>query len=322
VPQETILETKVPPDKAGFTLLDFLTSRFRYHTRDEWESLIRKGKVRVNGQKPSPLQILHKGNRVSHAVPRDEPEVNLTVEILHRETSFLVVAKPAGLPCHADGIFRAHTLLGVFRSMPDIPSRSLGLPHRLDRETSGLMVVSLLREAQKNLSRQFETGSVSKEYLAIVQGEPAWETIDEKDFIGPARGSSISLRRTVVNPDTPGAQMAHTRFEVLKRLPGACLIKCIPHSGRTHQIRVHLEHLGHPVVGDKLYGRSDDEYLSYVRHVKDHTSLDLTAAFGAKRQLLHASRLSFGHPETGAPLSFESPMPQDMAESAGHPHIF
>jgi RluA family pseudouridine synthase len=312
---ETILQSKVPPAFHGQRLLDYLCGRFPYRTRDEWESLIRKGKVRVNGQKPGPTQVLHKGNLVSTAQVLEEPPVDKGIALLHEEEAFLVAFKPGNLPSHADGSYVTHTFIHLLQErMAAAGNRGfLGLVHRLDRETSGVMLVARTKAAQGDLAAQFEGGRVDKDYLAWVRGRPEVDRFECPLPIGPAPGSSVSIRRKALPAGTAGALEALTRFEVVERRPDRALVRCRPTTGRTHQIRVHLEACGHPVVGDKLYGRSDSEFLEFVRRAKGGRSEGWTGRFGAERQLLHAHKLAFDHPVTGARVVFEAPPPGDMA---------
>lgn len=313
-PSETILQSKVPPRLGGSTLLDYLFARFPYQSRETWASLILRGKVRVNGQKPSAAQVVHAGNLVSYATVLHEPAVDRDIRILHDETSFLVALKPGNLPSHADGRFITHTFIAILKDLTREKGYAgfLGLAHRLDRETSGLMVVAKDPRAQKRLMEQFARGSVEKEYLAWARGVVGPDTLETDAPIGRDPSGIVSIRRKALPPGTPGAQAAATRFEVVRREESATLLKCRPTGGRTHQIRAHLEHLGFPVVGDKLYGRKNEEFIDYVNAVKQDGERDWTAMFGAPRQLLHASRLAFAHPDTGTPVVFEAPLPEDM----------
>jgi RluA family pseudouridine synthase len=258
---------------------------------------------------------VHSGNLVSYATVLDEPPVDRDIRILHDEPSFLVALKPGNLPSHADGRFITHTFIAILKDlMRDRGHTSfLGLVHRLDRETSGLMLVAKDPRAQKNLVAQFARGSVEKEYLAWARGVVSPDRIETEAPIGRDPAGGVSIRRKALAPGTPGAQSAATVFEVVRRAESATLLRCRPTGGRTHQIRVHLEHLGYPVVGDKLYGRTDEEFLGYVREVKKGGDRDWTDLFGAPRQLLHASRLAFDHPDDGRRTVFEAAMPDDMS---------
>jgi RluA family pseudouridine synthase len=314
--EETVLQSKVPAHLAGEHLSAYLSRRFRYQTKEAWENLILSGKVTVNGEKASPGLKLHKGDRVAYSVVLKEPPVDRNIQILHEEDSFLVAAKPGRLPSHADGNFIKNTFIYLITQT----LRNKGwkgdvrLVHRLDRETSGLMVVAKDKSAHLNLVQQFEQGKVGKEYLAVAKGRIEEEKFEVNGAIGRDPSSAISVRQKVVPEGTPNAKPALTYFEKIADLRDSTLLRCMPKTGRTNQIRVHLDSIGHPIVGDKLYGRTDEEFLEFIRHVKAGGDPAFTGRFEAPRHLLHASKLSFGHPQTGERLTFEAGLPDDMRE--------
>jgi RluA family pseudouridine synthase len=229
------------------------------------------------------------------------------------EKSFLVVDKPGNLPSHADGNYIKNTFIYLLtqKLRQDGWKGDVRLVHRLDRETSGLMVVAKTKDAHRALTEQFETGKVEKEYQAIVQGSPPQKKIEVQGAIGRLPSSLISIRHQVLPEGTPGARRSITFFETLLLLGDATLVRCLPKTGRTNQIRVHLESIGLPILGDRLYGRSDEEFLQFVRAAKSGDEIP-PAPGNAPRLMLHAHRLSFSHPITGQRISFESPMPEDM----------
>lgn len=319
MPDETILQSKVPPHHAGQTLSGYLAARFRYQTKDAWDRLITQGKVKVNGRAASPGQILREGDRVAYAVVLREPPVDKDILILHEEETFLVAVKPGQLPSHADGNFIKNTF--IFLIAEALKGRGwkgdVRLVHRLDRETSGLLVVAKERAAHLNLVRQFEEGRVGKEYLAVARGKVEWESLEVKGAIGRDPASQISVRQKVLLEGDPFAKPSLTLFEKVRDLENASLLRCLPKTGRTNQIRVHLDSIGHSLVGDKLYGRTDEEFLEFVRHVKAGGDPSFPGRSDAPRHLLHASKLAFTHPVTGRDLSFEAPLPPDMRDYIG-----
>lgn len=314
MPDETLLKSKVPPDHSGLPLLDYLTGRFRYQDRAAWETLIVQGKVTVNEGKASPDRTLQKGDWVEYRVVLKEPPVDRDIRILHEERTFLVAIKPGQLPSHADGNFIKNTFIHILTEN----LRATGwkgdvrLVHRLDRETSGLMVVAKDKKAHKALTEQFEAGTVGKEYLAVARGRIAEQTFEVAGSIGRDPESQVSVRQKVVPEGTPFSKPSLTRFEKLQDLKDATLLRCIPKTGRTNQIRVHLDSTGHPIVGDKLYGRTDAEFLEFVHHVKAGGSPVWEGHAETPRHLLHASKIMFKHPETGETLTFEADMPNDF----------
>ena len=311
--EETVLQTRVPPQGAGKTLLAYLAGRFRYQPIEAWDLLIREGRVTLNGKNTAPSQILSPKDKIAYRVILKEPPVDSNIRILHEEDTFLVAEKPGNLPSHADGAFIKNTFIYILTQV----LRNSGwqgdvkLVHRLDRETSGLMVVAKQKEAHRNLVAQFETGKVKKEYLALVQGQVEKDSFEVIGAIGRSTTSDISIRRQVLPDGTPGAQPSNTQFETIERYPAGSLIRCLPKTGRTNQIRVHLEYVGHPVFGDKLYGKTDEEFLKSVKSVKVGNPIT-PSSDNAPRLMLHAHKLSFTHPETGQNESFETAMPEDM----------
>ncbi|MBP7734466.1 MAG: RluA family pseudouridine synthase [Spirochaetes bacterium] len=314
MPEETTLSSRITQNSAGQRLIDFLCGRFKYHGRDRWIEIITEGLVTVNGASSDPGYALKKNDTVSYTVVLREPPVDSAIAIIHEEESFLVATKPGNLPSHADGNFIKNTFIYILRQRMAGGGYSgpVKLAHRLDRETSGIMVVGKTDRAHRNLASQFEEGTVEKEYLAVVRGPVSEDSFEVGDAIGTDAGSAISIRKKVVPPGTPGSRPAFTRFEVMERFAEATLLRCLPATGRTNQIRVHLDHAGHPLVGDKLYGRSDEQFLEFVRRARAG-KFEPLPWMEAPRHLLHASRLSFCHPLTGERLTFSSPMPDDMA---------
>ncbi|MBN1532400.1 MAG: RluA family pseudouridine synthase [Spirochaetes bacterium] len=311
--EEITLTSTIHRADAGKRLIAFLCGRFRYHDDGEWRSRILEGKVTVNGAPAEPERPLEAGDTVAYRVVLQEPPVDGNIVILHEEETFLVAAKSGNLPTHADGNFIRHTFVYILREM--LQDRGLQGPvnpvNRLDRETSGCIVVSKQREAHRALTRQFEAGTVDKEYIAVVRGPVPRERFEVRGSIARDSGSSVSLRKTVVPEGHPGAKASVTEFTVLERLRGFTVLACRPRTGRTNQIRIHLEHAGHPLAGDKLYGRSDDEYLAFVHAARARRGGDLPW-LEAERHMLHAQSISLDHPVTGDRVRFDAPLPQDM----------
>jgi RluA family pseudouridine synthase len=314
MPELTTLSSRIHAAQAGTTLIDFLCGRFRYHDRSAWEAIIREGSVSVNGAPSTPDYLLRKGDTVSYTVELREPPVDRNIIILHEEESFLAACKPGNLPSHADGNFIKNTFIYILSERMKAAGHTgpVKLVHRLDRETSGIIMVAKTDEAHHVLTRQFERRSVDKEYLAVARGRVAEDSFEVGGAIARDPESGISIRQKVVPEGTPGARAASTRFEVIERLSDATLVRCLPATGRTNQIRVHMAHAGHPLVGDKLYGRTDDEFLEFVRNARAG-NFDILPWMDAPRHLLHASRLTLDHPQTGERITFESEMPGDMA---------
>lgn len=302
------LRSRVPARHSGQTLIEFLCERFRYHDRARWIEEIAAGRIRVDGAVPSADQPLRGGATIGYSKAHVEPWVSTDVRIVHRGSGYVVVEKPPHLPMHADGPFVRNTLVHLLRSGP-VPTAEI--VHRLDRETSGLCVVACHREARADFERQFRAGTVRKAYLAVAIGVVAADFTADSP-IGRCPRSCISLRRSAA-PDALEPRPASTSFHVLQRGPRTTLLRCEPTTGRTHQIRVHLEAAGHPLLGDVLYGRPDADYLEFVTKAKETGDGRCARPGGPDRQLLHAAELGFREPGSGRDVSFRSAAPEEFA---------
>lgn len=305
---QRVLTSVVPRSAAGRALLDYLAARFRYLDRSGWQQAILVGAVTVDERAARPDQKLRSGARITYRQAGREPWVDSNYQILATATDYAVLAKPAHLPMHADGPFVQNTLIHLLRCGP-LPEATL--VHRLDRETSGVCVVARTPAGRTALAHQFARGTVAKRYVAIVHGRVGADfTVDAP--IGRSRTSKVSVRRSAA-ADAIEPRPATTHCRVLASDATRSLLCCTPTTGRTHQIRVHLEHAGHPLLGDKLYGRSDAEYLDFVARAKATGDARQTVAAGPQRQLLHAHRIEFCDPNRQTLVSFTAPWPDDFA---------
>jgi 23S rRNA pseudouridine1911/1915/1917 synthase len=308
----------------------FLAMHLTWRSRSAVQNLIREGAVSVDAATPDqpkgsgearverrPGRKLGHGSRVIIAVPEDQPvrriEQPSTTEIsvLYEDDDALVVDKPPLLAVHPSGrylsdtlIQRVHAHFHYDRLHRDARPR---LCHRLDRETSGLILIGKTPESHAEFMRQFEDRKTEKEYLAIVHGavEGQGGTIDLP--IGPARTSSVGLKMAVV----ADGQEARTDWNVVSRHGRCTLVACRPFTGRQHQIRVHLDAIGHPLVGDKLYGVDEGVFRRYAEDclsARDREHLEL------ERHALHNHRLAFTSPSTGARIRVESPLALDLKQ--------
>jgi 23S rRNA pseudouridine1911/1915/1917 synthase len=266
--------------------------------------------VLVDGRTTRPSARLRPGQAVSVLVPAPEPALprpeDIPLEVLHEDASLLVVNKPAGLVVHPGagrpGGTLVNALLGRVRDLSGVGGvLRPGIVHRLDRGTSGLLVVAKDDAAHRALVRQFASRAVEKEYLALVLGVPGRATgeIDRPIGRDPVHRQRMSVR-------APRGREARTSWRVEERFDGAALLRVRIHTGRTHQIRVHLASIGHPVAGDPLYGgtRTPSSRRSEAR--------DILASL--ERPALHAARLAFTHPATGERREFAAPLPPDLVE--------
>lgn len=234
--------------------------------------------------------------------PLAEPCLDVSIPILARGKGWLAVDKPAGIVAHPVNSVRENSLIRILRRQEG--SDELRLAHRLDRETSGVLLVATCSESARRLSRAFERGLVRKEYLALVRGAVAAEQGRIELPIGRAEASRVFVRREV----RPSGEAARTDFWVSQRFPHATLLRVVPTTGRRHQIRVHLAAIGHPVAGDILYGRPDGDYLDLARGARDARIEE----GGPRRQLLHCARLVFEEPWSGRRVEVVSPLPADF----------
>jgi 23S rRNA pseudouridine1911/1915/1917 synthase len=228
-------------------------------------------------------------------------EARVPFRIVHRDAATLVIDKPPGLVVHPGAGNREGTLQNALLAMDPALARvpRAGIVHRLDKDTSGLMVVARTPLAHAALVRALAAREVGREYLALCQGRlTGGGTVDE-----PIGRHRTQRTRMAVRPD---GREAVTHYRIERRLREHTLVRATLETGRTHQIRVHLAHVGHPVVGDPVYGGR--------RHLPRGASPTVIAALGAfRRQALHATRLVFAHPTTGRELAFEAPLPEDLA---------
>ena len=311
--EETTLSLRISSLFAGRSLLDFHTQRFKYQTSEEWKLEIGRGKVTVNGKAATADYLLRIDDIVAYSFVHTEPPVDMNIQIMHEEETFLVANKPGNLPSHSYGNYINNTLIFLLRQrLADKGFRgAIHLAHRLDRETSGIIVTAKTKIAHQSLLRQFEARTVAKEYIAIVRGVINNSSFEVKGFLVPDRDSCISIKKKVVSDDGAGAKYSATAFDVMERFASSTMLRCRPVTGRTNQIRAHLAHAGYPLVGDKLYGRTDDEFLHFAKNVRAGC-YDLLPWLETPRHLLHASQLIINHPVSGELLAFNAPVPEDM----------
>lgn len=264
-------------------------------SRSRIARLAHDGHVLIDGVARKPAFRIRSGQRVEVRVPAPEPAglrpEAIPLDVVYEDDDLLVVNKPAGLTVHPAPGHPSGTLVNaVLAHVPTLPGIAgtlrPGIVHRLDKDTSGLLVVAKTEEAQVSLSSQLRFHQVVRTYLVIVRGTLRRDT----GTISAAVGRH-PVRRTR-NAVTPRGRAAVTHYTVLERFPDATLVVCRLETGRTHQIRVHMTHIGHPIVGDPVYGHA--------------------AAPEIRRQALHAARLEFTHPRTGRRVVCTAPLPEDF----------
>ena len=289
----------VPTDATGRRLDAWLAQDVPGLSRARWQGLIRGGHVRVDGQVHKPGHVLRGRELIEYDIPPSEP-VSLTAEdiplsILYEDHDLIAINKPAGLvvhpaPGHAKGTL-VHALLHHCDDLTGVGGQLRpGIVHRLDKDTSGVMIAAKNQQAHTGLTSQFKRREVEKEYLALVRGHPH----PPEGVIEAAIGRSERNRKRMSTRTTRG-RPATTHYAVSDALADAALVRIRIETGRTHQIRVHMAHIGHPILGDAVYGG---------RRVPD--------ALKAERQMLHAYRLRIRHPATDQALEFVAPLPADI----------
>jgi 23S rRNA pseudouridine1911/1915/1917 synthase len=293
------MRVTVPSNEAGIRLDVWLHGRMPDLSRARIQALIKGGHVVVAGRRVVPHRKLAAGDEIlveiPPAVPVDLIPEPIALSILHEDSDIVVIDKQPGLVVHpAAGhvsgtlvnalLHHCHDIAGVGGELRP------GIVHRLDKDTSGAMVVAKNESAMLGLAEQFKRGDVRKEYVAIVRGVPSPASGRLETLIGrsPHDRKKMSARPA-------SGRVAVTNYRVEEAFGNVCLLRIRIETGRTHQIRVHMAHIGHPVVGDRQYGG---------RHAHAWPAAD--------RQMLHAALLAFRHPRDGRPLEFKAPIPADM----------
>ncbi len=285
----------------------FLRSRFPSISRGTLQRLIAEGHIRVNGEKVKATHHPRSGETISifwpeAKIPEAQPE-KIPLDILFEDDDLLVLNKPPGLVVHPAAGNEQHTLVNALLhhcagNLSGIGGVARpGIVHRLDKDTSGCLVVAKNDFAHQSLAKQFAGRSVEKIYHAIVCGEL---TKTSGEIRGAIARHATQRKKMAVVPVGKGRE-ARTSFRVLEKLRGATLVEATIHTGRTHQIRVHFQHLGFPVLGDTTYGAKQSKRCEELTNLV------------APRQMLHSHRLGFVHPRAGKKQSFEAPHPNDFA---------
>lgn len=303
---ERSLRTEIPVDMAGSRFDQILPRLFLGYSRAHLAAEVKAGRIRLDGRETPPRTLVRGGEavewtRTGEPVLGDRPEA-IGLAIVFEDTNLLVIDKPAGLVVHPGAGNRAGTLLNALLhhdpGLTQLPRA--GIVHRLDKDTSGLLVVARTLPAQTALVAMLAARDIHRRYAAIVNGVPvAGGTVD-----APLdRHPSDRLRRAV----REGGRPAVTHYRVREKFRAHALLQCELESGRTHQIRVHMTHAGYPLVGDPLYGRG-------LKLPRGATPRLADALRGFKRQALHAERLAFAHPVTGEALAFDAEPPRDFLD--------
>jgi 23S rRNA pseudouridine1911/1915/1917 synthase len=297
------LDILVPHECAGWRLDHFLKRRIGRLSRTRIQQIIEDQISFADGRRARPSTPVRAGETVHLRRPVPvEPDVPRHFEVLHEDASVLVIDKPAGLPMHTTAKFLRNTLTALLRER--YPAERMEVAHRIDRETSGIVLVARGPRVASLLTQAFARRTVDKTYLALVKGAPP----DEGTIDLPIKLLDTPTR--IMMGPAPDGRAAVTRFRVVRRLPGHALCEARPETGRQHQIRVHMAAIGHPIVGDKLYGAGE---ALFMRACDEGVTPELLALFdNLPRHALHAHRLVFPHPSDGRRLAIESPLPADL----------
>ncbi len=316
-PGVSIIQIAIGDAQAGMRLDKALALALPDLSRERLKALILEGHVTATGTNacPSPSAKVVAGDSYSITLPEARPldtvAQDIPLNVVHEDAELIVIDKPAGLVVHPaagnlDGTLvnaLLHHCRGQLSGIGGVARP--GIVHRIDKDTSGLLVVAKTDRAHEGLARQFKDHSIDRLYAAIVYGVP----MPGAGMIDAWVGRSGSDRKKMAVLSEGRGKHAVTHYRTIERLRGAALVECRLETGRTHQVRVHLTHIGHPLIGDPLYGRERKGFKTILE----------TLCF--KRQALHAKRLGFIHPVTQEPLTFDSALSADMQELLSELHV-
>lgn len=303
--QTRIITSKIPPLQSAQRLDSYCAARFTYLTNDQWRQEILAGKLSLADVVVTDPTMMLRGGEIlawdgSGIV---EPEVDDRITILYTDEWFIAVNKTGNLPVHPSGRYFNNTLVTL---LEDRCGRKVYPVHRIDRETSGAMLLAFDGKSAGALSESLAKGS--KEYLALVHGNfPDKEMVVDLP-LGRDRESAVSKKQKAW---AGGTQKALTRFRKILTAHDISLVRCFPETGRLHQIRAHLLAAGYPIVGDKLYGRDETVFLTFIRQ---GLTPELEERLVLPRSALHAARLVFLHPQTKKEMVIRAPLPKMFAD--------
>ena len=311
-------EFTVKPRMAGKRIDAYLASRYPDYSRSVMQKVIDARAVHVNGQPVKASYKVREGDVIRAWLPELSDDAaapeDIPLTVVYEDAAFTVVNKPAGMVTHPAKGHWTGTLVNALQFHYDTLSTIAGenrpgIVHRLDRDTTGLLLVAKDDRAHRLLAAQFEQRTIHKEYLALVSGVPDSDSDYIEKTIGfhPTNREKMAIRR----PEDGGKE-AVTFYEVVERFQGFALVRCKPQTGRTHQIRVHMTHIGHPILADKAYSGRDRFTLGDLLGRPEGPE---AATVLLDRQALHAHTLTLVHPLTRQPLTFTAELPADMART-------
>lgn len=306
------VEFLVEASQSGWRLDAFLAQHLTDYSRVHLRRAISAGGVQVDGRGAKPAYRLKPGQRITVVLPelpREAPRAeNIPIEILYQDEWMAAINKPPGMVVHPARGHWSGTLASALQyhlvQLSELggPTRP-GIVHRLDRDTSGVILVARTDQAHSRLSMQFEQRTIEKEYFALVSGQPDLDRdlIDRPIGVHPHQREKMAIR-----PDSAMSRPAQSFYEVTERFEGFAAIRILPKTGRTHQIRVHLSHIGCPVLCDRQYGGRSQITRGEIRRDPSDSLILLD------RQALHARRVKFSHPQTGERMELVAPLPSDL----------
>ena len=294
----------VPDEYAGLRLDQALVKFFPEYSRSRLQEWITRQQVKVDGEFATTKQKVWGGEKLEvlpQTHPAEQPYLaeDIALEILYEDDALMVINKPVGLVVHpGSGNWEGTLLNALLHHAPQLAEvPRAGIVHRLDKDTSGLLVVAKTLTAQTALVRQLEARSVQREYLALVHGELSRPGKVDAPI---GRHPSQRVKMAVVENGKP----AVTHYQIERKFPSCTLLRCRLETGRTHQIRVHLAQIGHPLVGDSVYLKGPQKCVPKLRELLNNFP----------RQALHATRLALEHPVSGERMEWHAPLPQDMVQ--------
>jgi len=300
-----IITSSIPPLPSTRRLDSYCAGRFTYLSLDHWRKEISDGKLFLGGAViTDPATALQGGETLTwDGSGIVEPEIDEGISILYEDEWFVAVNKTGNLPVHPSGRYFNHTLTAM---LEDLYGRKVYPVHRIDRETSGVILLAFDGKSVAALSKSLAEGS--KEYLALVHGNLSDEEMTVDLSLGWDTESAVSKKRKAW---PGGTENARTRFRKILTVGDISLIRCFPETGRLHQIRAHLLAAGYPIVGDKLYGRDENAFLTFI---KQGFTAELAERLVLPRLALHAARLIFAHPRAHQEMVIRAPLPKIFSD--------
>jgi 23S rRNA pseudouridine1911/1915/1917 synthase len=309
-PLKSIVEARAH----GWRVDHYLVRLYPNFSRAAFQRVLEDNGVLINGLPVKMSRRLRVNDCIEFRLPEEPdrtlPAEDIPLDILYDDDALIVINKAANMVVHPGRGNYLGTLAGAlqfhFDKLSDVAGKlRAGIVHRLDRDTSGVLVVAKDNTVHHHLSRQFEERTVEKEYRAITWGEISFD----RDYVEThVRVSNRNRERMMVCPEGNNSRHAATFYEVIERFRGFSFVRLCPQTGRTHQLRVHMHHLGHPIVADRLYeGHATLKMSDMIEEVAEENDEVLLG-----RQALHALKLGFDHPVTGKRMEFEAPLPADF----------